>query len=115
MGTLHVPKAARPAWERLSLALLDYEPPCAADPGAWWSTDPADVEAAAKACRHCQVLRPCGEYANTAGERHGVWAGVDREPSRHADPAFFGGKKYSTVRVSDHLPPSKNHQREAPL
>ncbi len=84
MGTLRVPTAAQPAWERLSLALLDYEPPCAAQPDLWWDTDPEAVSAAASACQHCRVLTLCGAYAATANEPAGVWAGRDREPRRRS-------------------------------
>jgi hypothetical protein len=78
MGTLRVPTAAQPAWERLSLALIDYEPPCSAHPDAWWSTDPADVQAACDACLTCHALAACAAYATAAHERSGVWAGRDR-------------------------------------
>lgn len=78
-STLHIPASARPAWDRLTRALVDYEPPCSHDPDSWWATDPESVEVAVSGCRRCQVLRACGAYADAAGERYGVWAGTDRE------------------------------------
>lgn len=85
--TLHAPPAARPAWERLGRALLDYAPPCAADPDRWWSTDADDLEASIHECRRCHVLKPCGQYADAAAEPFGVWAAVDRATVRQVDTA----------------------------
>lgn len=79
MTQLRVPKRALPAWDRLTLALLTYAPPCVTDPDRWWSYDPDDIEAAAHGCRGCRVLAECAAYADAADEPSGVWAGVNRD------------------------------------
>ncbi len=85
MTTLGVPVEALPAWDRLTRALLDYQPPCASEPERWWSYDDESVEAAVTGCRRCRVLQLCGAYADAAKETHGIWAGTDRE-LRHRGP-----------------------------
>lgn len=76
-----VPETALPAWRRLQAALLVATvPPCAVDPDTW--TEATDVAAAVDGCSVCPALGPCGEYADAADERFGVWAGWDRSKRR---------------------------------
>ncbi len=82
--TLGIPPAAAPAWHRLSAALLDAEPPCAADPSIWFSASAEDIETAAHRCHGCHAIARCDEYATVAREAAGVWAGQDRT-RRHRD------------------------------
>ncbi|MGM0697045.1 MAG: WhiB family transcriptional regulator [Actinomycetota bacterium] len=49
-----------------------------ADPDAFLSDSSAMRAEAARACRRCPVRALCGEYAETADERFGVWGGQDR-------------------------------------
>ncbi|MCM3554534.1 WhiB family transcriptional regulator [Janibacter melonis] len=46
-------------------------------PEAWFERESFAVAAAA--CRRCPILEQRGAYADAAGERWGVWAGVVRE------------------------------------
>jgi len=62
-----------PAWRRLTAALEDIEPPCAADPDAWH--DAAHYATATVLCARCPARDACAEYATTARES-GVWGGV---------------------------------------
>lgn len=64
---------AMPAWRRLTAALEDVEPPCAADPDAWH--DHQTVQVAATSCQRCPARDACANYAITAHES-GVWGGV---------------------------------------
>jgi Transcription factor WhiB len=76
-----IPAEAMPAWLSLSAALEDLgrPPVCAADPEAWAADAKPRVRAEAmEACGHCPVLKACAAYADAAGEKHGVWGGVDR-------------------------------------
>ena len=52
--------------------------PCWADPDAFLSDSSAMRAEAARACGRCPVRALCGEYAETADERFGVWGGEDR-------------------------------------
>jgi len=75
---------AIPAWLALVAALdrladRGRRPVCETRPDQW----SADVRAtarrdAAEACGYCAALHPCASYADAAGERFGVWGGVDR-------------------------------------
>jgi hypothetical protein len=72
---------SRRAWERLVDLTSSTPPPCRSDAGElWFSPHRAHRAAAAECCSACQALDACGSYANVAGERFGVWAGVDRSP-----------------------------------
>ena len=73
-----IAEVAQPAWRRLSEALEDHAPPCSTDPELWFSSGADGVEAASHRCLTCPALTECGEYADLAGETHGVWASVDR-------------------------------------
>ncbi len=107
--TLGIPPAAAPAWHRLSAALTDAEPPCAAEPALWFSTSTDDIETARHRCLACHAIARCDEYATVANERAGVWAGVnrDRAAKQSAPSGSFGGGTPTTPAISDHLPPSK--------
>jgi len=52
--------------------------PCWAEPEASLSDSSATRAEAARACRRCPVRALCGEYAETADERFGVWGGEGR-------------------------------------
>lgn len=75
-----VPKAAIRDWLALQVALLDGSiVPCASTPGdLWCSDDQEEREAATHRCAGCAVIQLCGQYASSAGESFGVWAGADR-------------------------------------
>ena len=70
------------AWWRLVQVVTDQPPPCARHPEMWFSVDADATEAAVRACTGCHAIDLCGTYAAAAGERHGVWAGVDRTRRR---------------------------------
>lgn len=64
-------------------ALLDLEvngdrTPCQRDPEPYHSDAPGERAEAAEACGSCPVITACATYADAAGERWGVWAGIDR-------------------------------------
>lgn len=44
----------------------------------WLSEDEDERAAAASWCEGCQVFAECSNAAEAAGEKFGVWAGVDR-------------------------------------
>lgn len=50
-----------------------------ADPGLFFSEDPALVDAAKRICASCAVREECREFGRT--ERFGVWGGVWRSQS----------------------------------
>lgn len=84
-----------PVWRRLHrelarLAEADRQTPCQADPDLFTSDASTDRAAAARRCASCPVLTECHEYAEVAGERWHVWAGVDRTPARRRDEADEG-------------------------
>ena len=62
------------------LASDGRRPPCGdwGDGNPWVSDDSRERAQAALWCRGCPVLAECGEAAEEADERFGVWAGVDR-------------------------------------
>lgn len=76
--TLEIPADARRQWRELREALAEQTPPCAAAPDVWHSRNLSDTEAACAACDGCHAFTACDDYATAAGERAGVWAGVDR-------------------------------------
>jgi hypothetical protein len=70
--------------KQLTRALLDLtdtgrSTPCQSDPSLWFSVHAAERAEAAQACAWCPLLTACDTYAATNDERHGVWAGVDKE------------------------------------
>ena len=73
-----------PETQRLHLRLVEaceqHRPPCRSRT-EWTGENAEDRAAAAEACGHCPHQGPCGAYARAAGERHGVWAAVDRTAS----------------------------------
>lgn len=77
---LSIARTARQAWGELKAALVDVrEPvPCEAFPEVWFGALGMSDEARA-GCRRCPVAAPCLGYALVAGERHGVWGGLDPE------------------------------------
>lgn len=46
----------------------------------WTSASKPERNDAARRCEGCAVLRLCRDYAETHGERLGVWGGIDRTP-----------------------------------
>ncbi|MGN6243725.1 MAG: WhiB family transcriptional regulator [Motilibacteraceae bacterium] len=69
-----------PEWHALADALDEVATPCQGeDRELWFAGKPKDRAIAADRCFDCTVLAACHEYAEAAGERWGVWAGVDRE------------------------------------
>lgn len=76
---------AAAAHQRLTAALValatqGVRPRCG-DPIAhelWLSDDREDRQTAARWCTGCPVLDLCGQAADAAGERFGVWGGKDR-------------------------------------
>lgn len=80
-ASLRIPKNAVPAWLALEAAhdRLLRTPVCTQAPDDWSSdAKPAVRRDAAVACTFCPLLEPCRAYADLAGERHGVWGGIDR-------------------------------------
>lgn len=75
---LGIPPVAVPAWRALTASLEDREPCCSSDSHLWFSRRPDETEAACHRCHGCHALTACGEYAEAAHERAGVWAGHDR-------------------------------------
>lgn len=77
------PAAGRQLWHRLAAATAwlvdhDHAPPCATGSDDWYSERRRTRTIAARICRaHCPLLDLCRDYADTAGERFGVWGGVD--------------------------------------
>jgi hypothetical protein len=87
---------ARAASDALTIALVTAASrglrPYCSDPGAewlWLSEHEAERAEAARLCRGCLVIDPCGDAAEANQERWGVWAGVDRlvRPGRKASDA----------------------------
>lgn len=74
-----IPAGAEAEWAALSAALLELDgggPVCRREPEGWWVTRSAALEAAARRCFGCPVIRECGAYAVAAREREGVWGGM---------------------------------------
>ena len=72
------------AAEELSAAVqalvLDHQiVPCGPNPDPWYGDTPAERAEAAELCSGCAVLHLCAAAAAEAGERWGVWGGVDRQ------------------------------------
>jgi WhiB family transcriptional regulator, redox-sensing transcriptional regulator len=55
-----------------------------ADTNLFFSSVPADIEAALAMCTVCPVRMRCAQWADSNGEQYGVWAGEDREARRLA-------------------------------
>jgi len=77
------------AFLALLRALLELDgegqhPVCEDSPEQWFSSSPAERATAAEACAFCPCLAACAAYANTAGEKFGVWGGTDRTDRRGA-------------------------------
>ncbi|WP_380161556.1 WhiB family transcriptional regulator [Kineococcus sp. R86509] len=72
------PEAAR-VFYRLASALADVDgaTPCR-DRDEFHDDDRRVRAQVAQLCTGCPVLQACGDYAEAADERHGVWAGRDR-------------------------------------
>ncbi len=73
----------------VALAARGERPRCAwPDIGHWWtSDDPEERARAARRCAGCPVFSACAAAADEMQESWGVWAGVDRRPSRAARAA----------------------------
>ena len=77
------------ARERLDAGLLKLAErgettPCQCRRRDRWTSDDHDERAwAASVCTSlgCPLLAQCGAAADETGEKHGVWAGVDRTPT----------------------------------
>jgi hypothetical protein len=66
------------------LADVGRSTPCQSDPASWFADQAHRRAEAARACAWCPALQPCATYAAANNERHGVWAGVDRELKRES-------------------------------
>ena len=70
-----------PEWAALVRALEDHpSTPCAGSDD-WTHDEPGPRMAAALACRACPLAQACHDAAESTGEAHGVWAGIDRTPA----------------------------------
>lgn len=84
MAAHAIPSTAERAWLRLRFEIDrlvddDTPPPCVGrDAGLWISEHVGEREAAAHRCGSCPALDACQQYADTAREPFGVWAGRDR-------------------------------------
>jgi hypothetical protein len=68
----------------VNLAARGGRPRCS-DPDThryWTSEAQAERDLAASWCTGCPVLDHCAATATTAGERFGVWGGIDRTPAK---------------------------------
>jgi hypothetical protein len=87
----------------LSLTSRGQRPRCGdpADAGLWLSDYAEERALACTLCHGCPVIQACGEAAEAAGERFGVWAGQDRtapKPGPTSDkPKGDGGMKRRPV------------------
>ena len=81
------PDAVR-AWLTLGDALQRLEesgrkPVCQSSADDWGSEAKPEVRRAAQeACGWCPIANACHAFATSNDERSGVWAGIDRTPSR---------------------------------
>lgn len=73
-----LPPVAQQAHHRLTDALAGVLPACAASPEDYFTHDPEQAEAAARACVRCPARRACDEYADALDAPAGVWGGRDR-------------------------------------
>ncbi|MEV4335727.1 WhiB family transcriptional regulator [Streptomyces sp. NPDC049590] len=81
--------------------------PCRTAPDLWFSPDPTDRAYAARQCHTCPLLLGCMRQALAAGEKYGVWGGVDFEARAHgAAPSAATGHrdKRRTARERTHMP-----------
>ena len=79
-----VPAHALPAWEQLHrLILVDGPTPCAGAGRDRWQGNAHQQQTAAEACMSCPVLLACADYADAAGEQHGVWGGYTARERQH--------------------------------
>jgi len=78
--------AAVPAWLRLQAELSDADSvPCRGQNSRLWTSEqPEERAAAAYRCAPCPAIASCGDYAEVARERFGVWAGRDRTKTNRA-------------------------------
>ena len=80
--------AAHDAWNQLQEVLDEADVPCR-DRDEWISADPDERAFAAAHCAGCHAIRQCGDYADAAKEREGVWGGRDRtKPPKQAAPSI---------------------------
>lgn len=81
---LGVPVHAVPAWHRLLDELtLAGETPCAGAGRDRWTGTEQQQRTAAESCMDCPVLHACADYADAAGEQHGVWGGYTARERQH--------------------------------
>lgn len=81
------PEGSRPVspHEELTAALVALlesgrRPTCANRGDLWLSDDPGQRTKAARACAGCPLTDPCAAVGDAEG--FGVWAGIDRTPTR---------------------------------
>ncbi len=79
---------------------------CKGKPIRWWFPEQGDTTQAGKAvCARCPVLTECGDYAASASETSGIWAGVLLDVRR--------SHSRKTIRVKDRvLAELKSHGRQ---
>lgn len=81
-----IPIHARPYWDALHDA-IGPSTPCAGPDRDRWTGGKRDQAWAADRCLDCPAMIACLEYAQTAGERTGVWGGTTPDdPRRQARP-----------------------------
>lgn len=76
-SALEMTEVVETAWRALVLA-ADGAPCHGPHADRWTSDDLEDRTAAAYQCAGCPAMDLCAAYAELAGERFHVWAGVDR-------------------------------------
>lgn len=78
LSFLGIPTASIDAWETLQGFFARGEvTPCHSRP-EWTSNRKTDKETAKRLCGDCVCRAACHEYAESAQEQHGTWAGIDR-------------------------------------
>lgn len=85
-ATVPIKAAALPLWLKLQTAVMEApDVSCCGAHGDWWTSEqPEERAAAAYRCGPCPVIASCGDYAEVARERFGVWAGRDRTKTNRA-------------------------------
>lgn len=77
LANFGIPAASMDTWMHFQSKMQGDLTPCASRP-EWTSNKAGDKARAIAGCNVCHAKAACHEYAESAQEQHGIWAGIDR-------------------------------------
>lgn len=93
LGTRPAPSAGDLSWSERWIDARCTQ----SDPELWYAESAIDRRKAIEMCRECPLIAQCAEAG--AGERYGIWGGVDKAASDRAKQARWNRAREDRLRA----------------